>query len=102
MNERALDRVLAAVRAEHARQDEKFGPNRKLPNLAWLAILTEEVGEAAQATLKASARPENLGFSLRAVLNEVIQSAAVAVAWAEFLVDLTEEEYERAVAGAIA
>ena len=68
--------VLTAVRKERKAQDAKWGEqNHDLTT--WLTILTEEVGEFAEAILENRA-----GKEVRA---EVIQIAAVAVAIAEFL-----------------
>lgn len=63
---------LAEVMAERARQDEKWGPDRDLDDLLWLAILSEEVGETAKAIIE----PED-------VWAELVQVAAVALAWLE-------------------
>ena len=69
--------MLDAVFAERKRQDEKWGSQRHLPNDTWNRILGEEVGEVCKA-LNDNEPVENL----RA---ELIQVAAVAVAWAEAL-----------------
>jgi hypothetical protein len=42
-----VDQVLALVRAERKRQDEKWGPQHH-DKLTWLFILMEEVGELAE------------------------------------------------------
>lgn len=66
--------VLGAVAAERRRQDEKWGHNRSLSDLLWMTILNEETGEVARAIL------ENQFGELR---EELVQVAAVAVAWIE-------------------
>ena len=62
-----------AVRDERIRQDKKWGEQNHRDS-TWLAILVEEVGEAAKAIL------EKDGDDLE---KEIIQVAAVAVAWRE-------------------
>lgn len=74
------DSVLDRVRQERERQDAKWGEQNHDPFL-WLTILTEEVGEAAQAALKARFS----GQSIDAYRDELIQVAAVAVAAMESL-----------------
>ena len=70
-----IEIAMEKIQAERQRQDDKWGADRMLDNYVWLAILTEEVGEAAEATLK----------ELPEVEKEVVQIAAVAVAWLECL-----------------
>ena len=41
------DEILELVKAERARQDEKWGSQRNHSPLEWLGILSEEVGETA-------------------------------------------------------
>ena len=68
------ERVLAAIRTERARQDEKWGVQNHHP-MEWLVVLMEEVGEAAQAAVEMNwrdASPENYR-------EELIQVAAVCV-----------------------
>lgn len=60
---------------ERDRQDAKWGPlPRNLSMMTWLTVLTEEVGECARAILK-----RDLGN----LITEIIQVAAVAIAWME-------------------
>lgn len=72
-------RVLGHIREERARQDEKWGG---VPGLdrrddhTYAAVLTEEVGEACQAWLKRE---------VAQLREELVQVAAVAVAWIEEL-----------------
>lgn len=63
-------RALADVVTEMLAQDEKWGPMRPHPDMLWLTILTEELGEAAKDMLE--------GRCPRA---ELVQVAAVAVQW---------------------
>lgn len=77
------------VFAERLRQDEKWGPNlvRQLSPERSLAVLHEETGEAARAVLDVD----------RAGLRkELVQVAAVAIAWIERL-----DAQEAARAGAV-
>lgn len=64
-----------AITGERARQDAKWGLQRhSWPE--WIAILTEEVGEAAHAAVEENWRPTGDLAELRA---ELVQVAAVAV-----------------------
>jgi NTP pyrophosphatase (non-canonical NTP hydrolase) len=67
--------VLQAVAIERIRQDTKWGEQNHSP-FGWIAILTEEVGEAAKAALEGYASQYR---------DELIQVAAVAVAAVESL-----------------
>lgn len=72
----------ASILAERVRQDQKWGEQNH-PPIEWLAILTEEVGELAKEVNEHRwrERPDSLA-KLRA---ELVQVAAVAVAWLECL-----------------
>jgi len=73
-------RALADVLIERDRQDDRWGVQNH-SEFEWLAILTEEVGEAAQATLE-----REFGDSEQTVdglRTEIVQVAAVAIAWVE-------------------
>jgi NTP pyrophosphatase (non-canonical NTP hydrolase) len=73
----ATERVFELIRDERRRQDEKWGSANVLQNGSRelrLAVLTEEVGEVAKAILD---------HDHREMLEELIQVAAVAVAWLE-------------------
>lgn len=73
---RALDDVLE----ERQRQEDKWGEQNHDP-FTYLAILTEEVGELAQASLHLRfGGPEALGVRM-----EAVQCAAVALAIVECL-----------------
>jgi NTP pyrophosphatase (non-canonical NTP hydrolase) len=76
----AMESVLSEVRAERERQHTRWGSQR--PDWAiWLAILMEEVGESAEAALKAQYE----GAPLQDLRDEMVQVAAVAVAMLEHL-----------------
>jgi len=81
-----MDAVFADVAAERSRQDLKWGRTWggwKDPNGLKLAVLLEEVGEVARALLEAPgvvSMPDS--DQLR---DELVQVAAVAVAWCEML-----------------
>lgn len=68
------DDVLQEVHDERRHQDAKWGANRPLFSTPFLAILMEEVGEAATDTFAGS---------LEELRTELVQVAAVAVAWIE-------------------
>ena len=68
-----METIFDLIRYERARQDAKWGI-RHQHNMIWLSILTEEVGEVAKAILKKQWAQMN---------NELIQCAAVCVAWLE-------------------
>ena len=68
--------VLSEVLGERRFQDEKWGSNRDLDNGTWGLILGEEVGESCEAAL------EN---DMKHLRRELVQVAAVAVAWIEGL-----------------
>lgn len=69
--------VLRDIVAERRRQDEKWGPQDHDPHY-WLAILAEELGEAAKATIADTVNREQYR-------KELVQVAAVAVAAIENL-----------------
>lgn len=73
-------RVLDEVSDERRRQDAKWGQQNHDP-FRYLAILTEEVGEAAQAAVQADMEPG--GKTWDDYRQELIQAAAVAVAAVE-------------------
>ena len=67
--------AIELVLQERKRQDEKWGADRNLDDSTWLTILSEEVGESAEAILK----------NLPSKTKEVVHVAAVALAWLECL-----------------
>ena len=76
----SLEGVLLEIRAERARQDAQWGPGRHLTDTTWMTILTEEVGEAAEAVLARALGSPSVDADLA---RELIQVAAVAVCWME-------------------
>lgn len=71
-----VDSVLSAVRGERVRQDAKWGEQSYKSDEIWLATLTEEVGEVARELLDNHDDADHLR-------EELVQVAAVAVAWIE-------------------
>lgn len=84
MNFVLTDYILSEVREERARQHEKFGVQRHVPE-KWLAIAVEEIGELAQAMQKESVAAKTTDAD--SMIYEAIQGAAVLVAFAEQLVE---------------
>ncbi len=92
-----LHQTLRDVHAERERQELLKMEGRftytcadyELSSVDCLAILAREFGEVARATsVRGDQRPELLSGQSRAQLrDELIQTAAVAVAWAERLTD---------------
>ena len=73
--------AIKLVLRERKRQDDKWGSNRNLDDMTWLTILTEEVGESAEAILK----------NLPEKVYEVVQITAVALAWLECILRVAEQ-----------
>jgi len=73
-----MEDVLNLIRAERERQNKKWGEQNH-DDYRWLAILTEEVGEAAQAIL----HDEFGGSHAGTAKTELVHVAAVAVQWLE-------------------
>jgi len=76
--------ILLEVVEERRRQDKKWGEQNH-PPCEWIAILTEEVGEAAEEALNIRFQYENRGLSITGLRAELVQVAAVAVAFIECL-----------------
>ena len=72
-------KMFSLISAERDRQIEKWGRRRNHRHLYWLGILMEEVGEAAQAVIENKQWEE--------IRKELVQVAAVAVAWMECVED---------------
>ncbi|WP_274726200.1 MazG-like family protein [Xenorhabdus bovienii] len=68
-------RVMSDVISEMNRQDKKWGANRNLSPFIWHAILSEEVGEFAQAILHDEYGGDHAGTAR----TEMVQIAAVAL-----------------------
>jgi hypothetical protein len=85
---RVTEQVFNAIEEERGRQDAKWGSQRQQHNLKWNAILGEEVGEAAKEVLE-----ENDEL----LWKELVQVAAVAVAWLEalYVKEAKRQETER-------
>ena len=79
----AREAIFRAIDEERGRQDAKFGDQRSNDPTRWSAILSEECGEVAMAAL----RLEDVGtvMSRTELREELVQVAAVAVAWIEAL-----------------
>ncbi|KKL97669.1 hypothetical protein LCGC14_1832160 [marine sediment metagenome] len=74
------EQVLQAIRDERGRQDAKWGVQRHEAN-EWLAILMEELGEAARATLEG----DPVGY-----VDEVVHVGTLRQSRLEFLVNVAE------------
>jgi NTP pyrophosphatase (non-canonical NTP hydrolase) len=77
--------VFDRINEERDRQDTKWGENRDLPNDTWLRVLVEEVGEVARAIHDCPkiGSAEVIEKHKIHLAEELIQSAAVIVAWLE-------------------
>lgn len=73
-----MENVINLIRAERERQNKKWGEQNH-DDYRWLAILTEEVGELAQAIL----HDEFGGSHAGTAKTELVHVAAVAVQWLE-------------------
>lgn len=84
--------VLDEVSEEADRARQKFGDQTSATDLEWLAILTEELGEAAMDVTKNRVRPltPTPGYSAR-LRAELLQVAAVAVRWVRAIDDLGDD-----------
>lgn len=72
-------RIWQDIADERDRQDAKWGDQSGNDNFVWTAVLAEEVGEAAQAALQVSFGGGQPGH----LRDELVQTAAVCVAWIE-------------------
>lgn len=81
-----MDRIFKEIKLERRHQDAKWGDQSSKPDILWNAILGEEAGEVQKAALEAeypgAHREVDPMIELR---RELIQVAAVAVAWIEAL-----------------
>jgi len=74
-------RVLFLIQQERQRQHAQWGAQDLQPT-EWLAILTEEVGEAAKSAFTLQQSQHDPVF-LEDLREELVQVAAVAVQWLE-------------------
>ena len=89
-------RIYFDVSMERDRQDAKWGDQSGNPPTVWAAVLAEECGESAQAALHVQFEHRLTVADLR---KELVQVAAVAVAWVEAIDGAKEEsDVARAVA----
>lgn len=75
------------IAAERRRQDDKWGQQNHDATV-WLAVLTEEVGELADAALVRRALLADgysIGPAIEQMRHEAVQVAAVAVAFIEWM-----------------
>jgi NTP pyrophosphatase (non-canonical NTP hydrolase) len=71
-------KVMIDIAEERQRQNEKWGEQNH-DDYTWLAILSEELGETAQAAL----HNEFGGDAKGTLRTELVQVAAVAIQWLE-------------------
>ena len=76
LKERSMDRIFELIRAEREAQDVKWGDQSGNSQGRWLVIMMERLGELARVLLNST---------LEDARSELIQVAAVAVAWLEAL-----------------
>ena len=77
MSNELLNNILGEIANERVRQNDKWGEQNHKP-VEWIAILTEEVGEAAKEAIENHFEyPNNEG--LTNYRKELVQVAAVAV-----------------------
>ena len=73
--------VLTMIKMERARQNKKWGVQHH-SNMEWLSILVEEVGEVGKALCEYHLQSKP-GVTSQTIIDELVQVAAVAVAWIE-------------------
>ena len=81
-----FDDAIEEIRQERTRQILKWGDRRMLSNWTWIAVISEEVGEIAEAMLKGK---------LPDIHYEIVHVAAVAVAWLEDILEHGDERTDR-------
>lgn len=74
-----IEDIISDIKEERSYQNEKWDSQPDFDDATWVAILTEEVGEVAQALLDA----RYVGDDIFHLYKELIQVAAVATAWAQ-------------------
>lgn len=77
-------KIAREIKAERVSQDHKWGEQNH-DDLRWFAIFSEEAGEVAKEVVEAEfTRSMNRRIDHeRALREELVQTAAVAVAWLE-------------------
>lgn len=88
----AIGRVLRDVATERIRQDDKWGCQCANIDFEWVSILTEEVGEAAAEANEANFRSGKNRGDFTKLRAELVQVAAVAVAWVECIDGRAEQK----------
>ena len=83
MNPAIAARAMGLIQLERKRQDETWGDQAHHPDMTWLAILVEEVGELSRVVLHA--RFNGHDGTWDNAIEEATQVAAVATAWLEAL-----------------
>jgi NTP pyrophosphatase (non-canonical NTP hydrolase) len=82
----SIQEICWDIYEERLRQDKKWGDQSGNKDSVWSTVLTEEVGEAAQEVLRYEYGTDiNKSIALSNLRAELIQVAAVAVAWVEAL-----------------
>lgn len=76
VDSRFTPEIIRRVIEERVKQNTKYPEDRNLPLPLWSTVLAEEVGESARAVLE---------HDLVNLEEELVQVAAVAVAWLEDL-----------------
>ena len=80
-----MENIFIEIKEERQKQDIKWGEQNHKP-IEWIAILTEEVGEASKSALEAHFQKCYWDAEkLKNYRSELIQVAAVAVAMIESL-----------------
>lgn len=86
--EERREKAMALVDAERDRQMAKWGDQSSNPRWLWYAILGEEFGEVGTALMDivvTQVEPEYVIEGREELRDEIVQVAAVAVAWLEAL-----------------
>lgn len=76
VDKQSVANIIQAIKIEVARQETIWGVQNHSPDY-WVGILTEEVGEVARAVIERD--------SVEKICEELIQTAAVCVSFAEFM-----------------
>jgi hypothetical protein len=87
--------ALDLIAAEREAQDEKWGTGRVLPAALWCAVLGEEYGEVAKEVCECTTTEGQQPLDREArgrLIEELVQTAAVAVSWLEQLLEETSDD----------